>query len=67
VHGANPADHHVSLLLSIFGTEQGVFRFPKRLRFDKIDSVFRLVGFALPWVEFEFHETLLAYFGQGID
>jgi hypothetical protein len=33
---------------TIFGTEQDVFRSPKRLRFDKIDSVFRLVDFALP-------------------
>ena len=65
--GANPADHHVSLLQSIFGTEQDMFRFPERLRFDKIDSVFRLVDFALPSIEFELHGTLLAYFGQGID
>ncbi len=64
---ANPADHHVPLLQSIFGTEQHVFRFPERLRFDKIDSVFSLVDFALSWIEFEFHGTLLAYFGQGID
>jgi hypothetical protein len=67
VLGANPADHHVSLLQSIFGKKKDVLRFLERLRFGKVNSVFRLVDFALPWIEFEFHGTLLAYFGQGID
>jgi hypothetical protein len=44
-----------------------MFRSPKSLRFDKINSVFGLVRCALARVEFEFHGTLLTYFEQGID
>jgi hypothetical protein len=58
VRGTNPTDDHISLLQSIFGTEQNVFRFPERLRFDKIDSVFRPVRFALLRVEFKVHDGL---------
>jgi hypothetical protein len=38
-----------------------------RLRFQKVDSVFRLVRFASSRVEFEFKGTLLAHSEQGID
>ena len=50
------ADHQVSLLESIFGTEKDALRSPNRLRFDKIDPMLRLVTLALLQIELEFHE-----------
>ena len=45
----------ISLLQSIFRAEQDVSGLPERLRFNEIDSVFRLIAFALSRIELELH------------
>jgi len=50
------ADHQVSLLECVFGTQKNVFRYPERLCFDKVDPVFCVVTLALAGIELEFHE-----------
>jgi len=52
------ADHQVSLLECVFGTQKNVFRYPERLCLNKIDPVFCFVTLALARIELEFHELL---------
>lgn len=53
------ADHHGALFQSPFGADQDVLRFPKRLRFNKIDPVFRLVALALPRIKLKLHDSAI--------
>jgi hypothetical protein len=46
----------------MFGAENDVLRFPERLCFDKVDTMFRFVAFALLPIELELHTRLLAHF-----
>ena len=64
--GANPANDHVSLLQSSFGTEKNVLRFPECLRLDKIDPVFAFVCLAFMGIEFEVHEGLRNAFTRAL-
>ncbi len=38
-----------------------MLRFPERLGFNEIDSVFRLVAVAFPRIELELHRNLVAH------
>ena len=51
------SDHQLALFRSVFRAEDDVLRFPERLRFDKVDAVFRFVAFAFPRSELEFHDA----------
>jgi hypothetical protein len=51
------SDHQVALFRSVLRAEDDVLRFPERLRFDKVDAVFRFVAFAFPRIELEFHNA----------
>ncbi len=51
------SDHQVALFRNVFRAEDDVLRFPERLRFDKVEAVFRFVAFAFPRIELEFHDA----------
>lgn len=51
-------DHNVPLLQSIFGADKDVLRLPKRLCFNEINSMFRVVGIALLRIKLELHDPL---------
>ena len=53
--GADCPDDDIALLQNIFGTEEHDLGFPKRLRFDEIDSVFYPIASALLGIELELH------------